>query len=119
MCKCFGFLLHRSAGQWRLAFIVAGRLGYSKAAIQQLAVQVAEELVALGQPIASATVLIHYLNDVDDGVLTLTKARCAAYSARPVSVACLMLIPASHCCQCLGLWISDCFCLESKLPVSG
>lgn len=66
---------HRSAGQWRQVFVLAGRLGYDAPATTRLAAEVADELAANGQPAAAASVLLHYLGDVDSGVASFAVAR--------------------------------------------
>ncbi|EFJ51885.1 hypothetical protein VOLCADRAFT_87528, partial [Volvox carteri f. nagariensis] len=66
---------YRTAGRWRMVFVVAGQLEYDEAAVQSLAAEVAEELVAGGQGADAAAVLLSYLGDVDNAVRTYTQAR--------------------------------------------
>ncbi|GIL52022.1 hypothetical protein Vafri_7984, partial [Volvox africanus] len=66
---------YRSAGRWRMVFVVAGQLEYDEAAVQSLAADVVEELVAGGQAADAAEVLLSYLGDVDNSVRTYTQAR--------------------------------------------
>jgi len=82
------FLTHRSAGQWRQVFVLAGRLGYDAAATTRLAADVADELASNAQPAAAAAVLLHYLGDVDSGVAALTTARYVCLTAVLVNWVC-------------------------------
>ncbi|GIL71049.1 hypothetical protein Vretimale_4117 [Volvox reticuliferus] len=66
---------YRSAGRWRMVFVVAAQLEFDEAAVQSLAADVVEELVAGGQAADAAEVLLSYLGDVDNSVRTYTQAR--------------------------------------------
>jgi len=55
---------------------LASRLGYDAAATTRLAAEFADELASSAQPVAAASVLLHYLGDVDNSVATLAGARC-------------------------------------------
>lgn len=66
---------YRAASQWRMVFVLARRLQYSEQEIQLLAVQVSDELASMGQPAAGASVLLMYLQDVDNAVSLLTQAK--------------------------------------------
>ncbi|GFR43049.1 hypothetical protein Agub_g4055, partial [Astrephomene gubernaculifera] len=66
---------YRTAGRWRMVFVLAGQLGYDEMAVQSLAAEVAEELAAGGQMGDAAAVMLSYLGDVDNAVRTYTQAR--------------------------------------------
>ena len=66
---------YRSAGQWRMVFVLARRLGTSKVELRRMAVQVSDELVSSGQPKEGAWVLLHHLGDVDNAVSLLADAK--------------------------------------------
>lgn len=65
----------RAANQWRLVFVLARRLEYSEARVQELAVQVSDELASSGLPAEGAMVLLQYLEDVDNAVSLLAHAK--------------------------------------------
>lgn len=67
---------YRAAGQWRQAMVMAGKLGYDKAATTRLAADMADELSGpMAQPGAAANLTLAYLNDVDNGVSLLARAK--------------------------------------------
>lgn len=69
----------RMAGQWKQALITAGRLGYDRAAVCQLAVEMGDELAGpMAQPGAAAQLLLAYTGDIDNSVALFARARWAA-----------------------------------------
>lgn len=64
---------HREAGQWRMAMVVAARLGWDERQLQALAAELAEQLAAAGQRGDVAALLAEYLGDVDGAVLQLVQ----------------------------------------------
>ncbi|KAK9915662.1 hypothetical protein WJX75_002381 [Coccomyxa subellipsoidea] len=75
---------NKVAGQWRMAFVLAGRLGWEAKRVQALATELVEGLSGLGRPGEAATVAATHLNDIETAVHLFSQAhewRQAAYTA--------------------------------------
>ncbi|BDA44195.1 Elongator complex protein 1 [Coccomyxa sp. Obi] len=75
---------YKVAGQWRMAFVLAGRLGWAAKQVQALAAELVEGLSGLGRPADAATVAATHLHDFDTAVHLFSQAhewRQAAYLA--------------------------------------
>ncbi|KAK9808650.1 hypothetical protein WJX72_001296 [[Myrmecia] bisecta] len=66
---------YRAAGQWRMVFSLAGRLGWEEVALRHKASEMVEGLAGMGRLADAAAVALDYLADVEAGVSLLTQAR--------------------------------------------
>ncbi|KAL3149903.1 hypothetical protein ABBQ38_013268 [Trebouxia sp. C0009 RCD-2024] len=66
---------YRAAGNWQMALALAGRMGWQEGQVRRLAAELVDSLSSMGQLAPAATLALHYLADVDNGVTLLTQAR--------------------------------------------
>ncbi|KAL2642617.1 hypothetical protein R1flu_010204 [Riccia fluitans] len=73
---------YRLGGQWEHVMVMAGRLGKSASDIRELAVELRDELEAMGRPKEAARIALDYLEDVEGSMRLLLDAQEWAEVAR-------------------------------------
>ncbi|KAK9859824.1 hypothetical protein WJX84_001803 [Apatococcus fuscideae] len=66
---------YRAAGEWRMAFMLAGRLRWDEGRTHKMAEEMVAGLSSLGQLASAAALAMQHLNDVDGAVSLLAQAR--------------------------------------------
>ncbi|KAL3695969.1 hypothetical protein R1sor_010045 [Riccia sorocarpa] len=85
-CACLRFEraldAYRLGGHWERVMIMAGQLGQSPSDVRELAVELRDELEAMGRPKEAARIALDYLEDVEGAMRLLIDAQEWAEVAR-------------------------------------
>ncbi|KAG6554048.1 hypothetical protein Mapa_003963 [Marchantia paleacea] len=73
---------YRLGGQWECVMIMAGRLGKTSTELKELAVELRDELEAMGRPKEAAKIALDYCGDVEGAMMLLIDAHEWAEVAR-------------------------------------
>jgi len=115
----------RSAGKWRMAMVLAGRLQWSVDRQQALAAELAEQLSIGGQGSEAAQLLVQYLKDIDGAVLHLIQVGRLCNARHQHPYACRSLVNVTMHLRRLLPWfagkrvapgIADVLCPQSTRP---